>query len=401
MNRTVVLRIAVVTGALILVGCALSDDPSGGVGRPAASKLQEGLSVLDAADAEWGFDAAYVANGHAVYFSSRVGVEKAEIYRLIWPEDPTQEMDARFVDERGETFMLRVGGDSFIDPTWSKDIQDGHTANPKGDPAHRAISFRLAGEMATALRAELGKRIPRAFAHHVFHATSMGKAGLPQVAQGELDALGKAPLVNQGDVAYSTNGDSNQYYVQLYAGTVVYIPGYPSGCSALPSPMGGCGSQSQSWHTALRFWNYRYNNGSSYWDLYVDACNHGRCAYDGLTYANGRWGTAGWIWNNRVDSLWLQSPDQNNSGTGVNGACQTSYNWYSGSGSHLCNDDAAYESWQMDRGFADTSRAWSTTTWNYKYTSYYVFSCTKNDSTARYACDCSNCYRDWLPPCIF
>jgi hypothetical protein len=390
-----------VFGAAAATGC------SGGAGdssRPAIASLSEGLNVLDASDHTWGFHAAYVKAGHVVYFSSRVGVQRPEVYRQAWPEDPANEMDARFVDEKGETFILRVGGDTLVDPTWAQDMKAGHAATPVSDPTLRTLSFQLADEMATVMKNELGKKVPAEFVHHVFQGESLGHVKLPQIDPAELESRAHMFKTQLGDVPYTTNGDWNQWYVQQYSGTVIYIPFYPSGCSQLPSPMGGCGSQQESWHTAERFWNYQWNNGSPYWSMYVDACNHGRCAWDGLTYATARWGNAGWIWNNESDTMWLQSPNQDVTGTGIGGACQTSYSWNSGGGSHLCNDDSAFEIWQMDNAGNTnngTYHAWSQATWNYSYTSYYTFSCTTNDSTARYACDCANCYRDWLPPCPF
>ncbi len=388
--------VMLVTPALT-VGCGGAGN--GTSSRPSIQELKEGLNIVDAVDAKWGFDAAYVKAGHAVYFSSRVGALKPEGYRQAWPDDPPNEMDARYVDENGDTFILRVGGDKFIDPTWAADIQAGHEAHTKLDPVQRAKSFELAHELASALKTELGHKLPIQFSPFVVHATTLGEVTLPK-----LDPTDLGKLAKPAEMAYGSNGDYNQYYVQQYSGSVTYIPFYPSGCSALPSPIGGCGSQQHAYHTAERFWNYQYNGGSSFWSMYVDACNHGRCAYDGLTYTTGRWGNAGWIWDKTVDSLWLDSPNLDNNGTGVSGACQTSYSWNSGSGSHLCNDDAAFEIWQMDNGGATsngTYSAWSTATWNYRYTSYYTWSCTKNDSTARYACNGSNVYRDWLPPCPF
>ena len=113
-------------GAVMLAGCA--GDASPETTRPAVATLAEGLTILDASDQSWGFDAAFVKEGHAIFFSSRVGALKAEGYRAAWPDDPPNEMDARYVDENGDTFILRIGGDRFIDPTWQKDVKAGHAA---------------------------------------------------------------------------------------------------------------------------------------------------------------------------------------------------------------------------------------------------------------------------------
>jgi hypothetical protein len=402
MRRTV---LGLVAGLLVaapsvtyLVACGGSPD---GSSRPPVQQLAEGLNVLDAKDSTWGMDAAYVKAGHVVYFSSRVGPMKPEAYRLTWPDDPPNEMDARYVDEKGETFILRIGGDTLVDPTWAADLKAGHAANAKGDPTLRATSFQMATEMGDAMQAELGKSVPAEFAHHVLHAATLGHVEFPKVTTADLEARAREMSTK---TAYSTDGDWNYYYVQQYSGTVIWVPFYPSGCSQLPSPMGGCGGQDESWHTSERLWNDRWNNGNQYWSMYEDACNHGRCPWNGLTYATARWANSGWQWSNQVDFVYAESVNQDQTGGGyISGACTTGYSWNSGGGSHLCNSDAAYEIWQIDN--ATTSNGtywpWSTNTWNYAYTSYYSFSCTTNDSTARYACDGANVYRDWLPPCPF
>ena len=387
-----------------LVGCGGGGNHTVVSARPPASALTEGLNILDASDPTWGFSAAYVKGGHVVYFESRVGAQKPEMYRFAWPDDPPNEMDARYVDENGETFALRIGGDGLVDPTWAPDIKAAK-ANRKGHihPVLRALSFQLTGEMSKALGEHLGTDVPPEFKDHVFHSVGLGHNELPNVTADELAAKAREFLSVQHPVAESTDADWNYYYVQQYSGTVIYIPGYPAACSGLS--MGGCnGTYDESWHTAERFWNDQYNNNNQFWSEYVDACNHGRCAYDFMTYGGARWGNASWIYNNEVDTLSLQSPNSDNSGTGVNGACGTPYNWDSGNGSHLCNDDAAFEVWQMDTGYAQPSYNGTNPSYvfqiSFPYTGWWFWSCSSNNDTQTLTCGGNgNDYRDWLPPC--
>jgi hypothetical protein len=399
---------ALVAGAL-LIGCGEDSIP-----RPAPAELAEGLTVLDAADESWGFDAAFKKDGHVVYFESRVGALKPELYREVWPDDPPYEMDARFVDENGETFAIRRGGDAFVDPTWVPELKQAtarRTRHP--DPELRAISFQLAEEMSRVMHTDLGAKIPKAFAHHISHALSMGRLVVPKVDLNEL-AMKRAELAQKiatKEEGFTNDGMSNYYYGQLYGGTVLYVPFYPSVCSQLDNlPTPSCGSQQETWHSAVRAWNYA-SNGT--WNMYVDGCNHGRCPYDNMSYGNGRWSKAGWLaGGNMVDVLSYDALNADNVGTAVTGGCGTSYNWNSGSGSHLCNDDTAFEFYQIDRGVnlsycngagptAAGAHDINNFTWQLPYTSYYTFSCTPNDSWATYQCNGVSVYRDWLAPCVF
>jgi hypothetical protein len=85
--------------------------------------------------------------------------------------------------------------------------------------------------------------------------------------------------------------------------------------------------------------------------------------------------------------------------TGANdgtGGCQTAYNWDSGSGSHLCNDDAAYELYQSVHGTTGQS-GWAITGQS-SHCDGEINGC--GSSPSNYACNCagSACSGDWNTP---
>src|SRR5689334_24833467 len=97
-------------------GCANND-------RPTVSSLEQGLNLIDVSDPTWGMSTAYVKGEHVVYIETRVGTLKPEFYRMVYEGDSTHEMDMRWVDEQGRTFLVQRGGDNFVDPSWETEIE--------------------------------------------------------------------------------------------------------------------------------------------------------------------------------------------------------------------------------------------------------------------------------------
>src|SRR5207302_149606 len=139
---------------------------------------------------------------------------------------------------------------------------------------------------------------------------------------------------------------------------------------------------------------YGYNGGScsgpdahdgcSYVYATIDANNHGRHYYEMgsgcSSYTHGGW------WNNPGTFTGSNAPTNTGSWDGY-GGCQSSYSWNSGSGSHLCNDDAAYELWQATNGPQDA--------WNFS-----VSQGSSKSGSANFSCECSGskCSGDWGSP---
>jgi len=167
-----------------------------------------------------------------------------------------------------------------------------------------------------------------------------------------IDSIAR-PDVGYGDVYYP----SAWYETDLYWGKV------------------GCFAWICGYHSATLMWVY--TNG---WSLGQNACNHGRCQSDGLSYkcytSSNRWISGGII-----------NGETNRNTTAVSGGCLTPYNWLSGGYDHLCNSDGAYQLWQAKAGSKWTARG-----------DQYSFTW---DDRGNYACNCNNnndCDGDWKVP---
>jgi len=349
-------------GALVAVGmmgCM-------GGGRPAVTQLQEGLNLLDVRDASWGTNAAYVKAGRVVYIETRVGALKPEVYRVQAPNDPLNEIDVRFVDQNGTTFFVQRGGDTYVDPTWGKDIGDHYAAAMKVSEKDRDLDWVMAKEASTAYIAT----VPVEFKAHT-HDLANFAARMPVSRDPELkQALAKVaaenpnpPAADSAKGAYYA-GAWNQTYTALYAGS--------TGCFAW-----FCAAK----HSATIMY---VNPNVGYWQFAISANNHGR-AYNnsGMGYQCYS-GASAWQWAQGVTGS--TAGDASGSYDGQ-GGCQTPYNWNSGGYDHLCNSDAAYELWQGKEGTQWTSRGdYMSFTW---------------DGPGNYACNCNNnndCDGDWSRP---
>ena len=136
---------------LVLAGCSASVSQ-----HPPTSQLKEGLNLLDIKDPTFGMSAAYVKQGRVLYFETRVGQLKPEIYRMDTPNEPQYEMDMRFVDAENHTIYAVRGGDNFADPTWAADIVASRHLPPAAY-ANRALDFQLAKEASAATQGEIGR----------------------------------------------------------------------------------------------------------------------------------------------------------------------------------------------------------------------------------------------------
>jgi hypothetical protein len=127
------------------------------------------------------------------------------------------------------------------------------------------------------------------------------------------------------------------------------------------------------------------------WVFAISACNHGDCYNNGAVHYDCSTESS-WYYNTSVTGESSTALTGANDGTG---GCQTAYNWDSGSGSHLCNDDAAYELWQSANhpGVAPT---------NFAVTNQ-ASHCDGDlcgQSPSNFACNCagSACSGDWNTP---
>jgi len=311
-----------------LMGCSTSAPTSS---RPAASQLNEGLNILSATDPSFGVSAAYVKAGRVVYLETRVGQLKPEVYRNDSPDEPAYEMDVRAVDQNNATFFAQRGGDNFAEPSWHADVAQARAVG--ASQADRTLDWAAAQEGAAAF----AKALPASFADHAFHLTSFAMAKNPTTDPGLLAKLAAiqvafpAPAATD-QTAYGSYSSSawTQVYDEKYSMPLVCV-------------FWTCAASHSATYTYV-------NPNAGAWSLAYNACNHGNCAGGSKMSADC------YSWNgssNVYTSGISESGESTSALTGANdgtGGCQSPYNWDSGVGSHLCNDDAAYELYQTVHG---------------------------------------------------
>jgi hypothetical protein len=262
------------------------------------------MNILDAR-ADTGVNAAFVKGSRVIYIETRIGPLKPEAYRLDAPNEPAHEVDVRYVDQVGNTFLAQRGGDQFLDPSWTADVAK-LTPVSKAD---READFALAVEAAGAIE---HANLPASMSEHVFSAAAQGRlvpSAFPALAQRAQEIEAKPH-----DQTYT-----NWYWQEadVYNKSVAVV----------------------GLHHAVYGWNYNYQTGT--WDQGLNTCNHGTCAgsmsFD--CYTNSGWVT--YPLSNYFSGEFSQSTGS------VTGACSTSYDWWTGSGTHNSNDDAWYEMWQI------------------------------------------------------
>ena len=346
MNRNWQTLLGLAAGVLVagstvgsLVGCS-SNAPTTS-SRPTAAQLKEGLNVLEMKDPSFGLSAAYVQNGRVVYLETRVGSLKPEVYRNDAPEEPAYEMDMRVVDQNNYTFFAERGGDNYADPSWNADIVRSYT--PTAPDTNRALDMEIAHKAAT----ELAAAAPASFKDHVFHLNAFVARANPLTDPTLLQNAAK--LAGQARDARGGRGAGllrNLQQRRLGRGLRVEVVAahrrgdlvllrVALGDDHVRLLLGSAGQQLGSGDQRLRPRHVlrRVSNMSA--DCY--SWNSASNVYAGGTTITGE-----------VQG----SLTGNNDGTG---GCQTAYNWDSGSGSHLCNDDAAYELYQTVHGATNQS----------------------------------------------
>jgi hypothetical protein len=346
-----------------LVGCTESSTTS----RPPIEELKPGLNLIDASDPTWGMTAAFVKDGRVVYFEQRVGALKPQVYRDTEPGEPANEIDMRFVDQNGITFYVQRGGDDYVDPTWHDDINAAF-ANAVA-PDDRIKDFELAREAAT----QIPKILPAEFGALAYHANAFAQRPTPEndpLLIGRIDEIeARRPA---DDPYYDWNGGSASWYLQgdLYDKKVCYV-----------------------WVCVARHSAIAMNAYNGTWALVVAGCNHGSCPGSSkLTY---RCSSNSGVWRSGITLT-----GEHNSGSSVAAGCRSGYSWNSGGNNHLCNDDTAYELWQIKNGNVGNNAVLGTGGGNYSFT--YTGAGTGGDgSWVNYACTCSNnngCNNDWSRP---
>ncbi|MEO7095047.1 MAG: hypothetical protein ABI175_17440 [Polyangiales bacterium] len=264
---------------------------------PEPTELAQGVTVLEATASR--VSAAYRSGDLVIYLQSVQG--KATPYQGD-PKSPQFEIDARLVADNGRIFYIRRGGDSFIDPTWTADL-DAQSALPPSRESNRVL-FDMADEAGAALsdlsiteaRTQIDTLIatarlaPGTFEMMVEQRAAAGLPEMKEIAYGS----------SNGPEASDVQLGANYYYMALHAADLDNSPwGY---------------------HSATRL--YRWDG---YWAGAVDFCNHGRCPLEMPQVGIVQTANSGLKPAFRID------------------ACNTGYGLYSDNGGHNCHDDSRLE----------------------------------------------------------
>jgi hypothetical protein len=356
-------KVIVTASFFALVGCTSSASSS----RPSVSELKPGLNMLDTDDPSWGVEAAYVKDGHVVYLEQRLGALKPQAYRDEAPNEPANEIDMRFVDETNKTFFVQRGGDTYVDATWNDDIVQS-LKNPAPDD-QRVRDFVMAREAA----AVFAHSAPPALKPYAFHAEVYSERPAPSEDPVMIKKVDDIEASRPTETQYGNYGFGGAWWLEgdLYS--------KDTGCVFWYCP---------AKHSGVALWAYQTG-----WQLAVLACNHGSCpGQSSMSY--NCYSNSG-VWRNNVT---ISVEESGSTGT-VGGGCLTGYSWNSGGYNHLCNDDSAYELWQVKNG---GTGGWSLDTNGNGYDFVYNGPGTGGDgSWVNYACTCAynnGCDNDWSRP---
>lgn len=310
------------TAVLLAAGCTTQSDPR----LPSVAELPQGISILQS-DAATGVLGAYRSGDDAVYFETRVGFLKPELYREAYPDEPTNEMDMRFVDRNGLTFYLQRGGDQFVNPDWAAGMDESfHTYVPD---AQRARDF----ELAQAAGIAFPTTAPPELASHTFELRGIGLRPTPAQDPKLVARAAAIAAAPRPEVANATWNGSGWWYLEgdMYTKTVSVF-GSHGGIVMF--------AYDTSWKQVLVGYNHSDWSGMSFKCSSVSTCRSGESTASCQS---------GWRYNPAFNA------ETNTSISVVSGGCNSGYNWNGGSGYHNSNDDASYELWQTKDGSTSTS----------------------------------------------
>lgn len=305
--------LGLVSAALVVAACG----SNGSSGDPAQVGVTvDGLSVVEMDEGAGKLVVQYKRDGRTLTYDLRLGpkMENPPSPQALEqnPEQPTYQVDAQVVDERGLPIHLQMGGDSFIDSSWRMPNVEGF------DEALRVKDIAL---MSTAIDAFRKLKVP---------------AGLEQLRLAGID-IGRSV-----DTVYEKPGVTKPVTTPgAGEGTLTPKGALASGGSTVvkwdyrirnQSIFGGLGQ-----HTAvhLRGWT---SGGSVAFNAY--SCNHGACA--GSTSMTTHCTMTGFRTDDGTHTRYFYSEPSSSTGT-VSGGCATHYDWDSTSvngGAHNCNDDS-------------------------------------------------------------
>jgi hypothetical protein len=294
---------AVAIGGLWLAGCGTNTKDTTS-NRPPASELQEGLTILDQVPG-WGMNAAFKKDGRVLYFETRVGSLKPEVYREAFPDEPAEETDALVTDESGRVVYVQQGGDDVVDQSWHKPLE-AEASLPIADPERRAQDFKLVEQAGLAFEK---LTIPAEFKADL-HAMKNARLAATHFEASRLAMASKSEAAKAvGETGYGTPG-SNDFHIH---------------------------GKWLIWGVAEHTASYSNINGVS-----KNSCNHGTCASSMSHWCNTTAKSA--------SAVHYYKTDCSSTGCVGTGNCTTGYNWNSTGGGHNCHDDTVRALWGFKHG---------------------------------------------------
>lgn len=300
---------------VMLTGCSAEQ----GSDRPEPTSLDQGLNILSS-DGD-SLLVAYRKDNRAVYFETLRGVPLVESYVAEHPEWGTHEMDARVMDELGNTLIMQVGGDEPIDPLWYQEFEEMRERQRTTRTRTPQESFELAEEALAAIRA--AKLLDR----HQQHLDVAARIG-DDLAIDRIRGPEAVPEELRERIAYSCDPKS----ASMNSSNEIRNPeectwwewsGYAQYKTKWECIDWFCVGHHSAVQVKGKMWD-----GSTNWFLYT--CNHGGCADD------------------------LPNTSCQDSGTGLHfvsaKGCSTPYDWWSGGGTHNCHDDSRQQAASVMKG---------------------------------------------------
>jgi hypothetical protein len=288
-----------------MVGCMA--EPGAPEPTPKTETIAEGLTILPTTD-DTHLNVAFRKGPIAIFLQANRGHVAPEPYQ-VKGQPTVYEVDARFIADNGRTFMLRRGGDEWVDPSWGEDFTRDQTT-PMASISNENL-FAMAEEASALLEAkapvQLGAEKLALHSQTIGAISSFGKIAVAQFAANkEMLVAHRAKLGEVvKEIPYGSGGPDvsnlylgqNYYYIAVHRKSI-YLFGE---------------------HSATETWGW---SGSA-WAAPVYMCNHGDCSY-----SMGR-------------KCLLQYYERSNTYAGFElQTCKTGYDAFSGGGGHNCHDDS-------------------------------------------------------------
>ena len=312
MTRTTLALVGLGLLVSVGIGCGSAGSKTAS-SRPSIDSLPQGLTIFSSD--ETAVNGAFKDGQTGVYFETRRGQPRLDFYKQVSPELGDYEMDARYMDGQGHVILVQRGGDDWIDPSWTNEIdaQQGSKTPINID----ASSLLLTQQAATAVASKVQ------YTSHVYALTGLSSAAPAKAASLVSLHSGIAVQATNAQCTFDLSGGTDETCNWTGVGQATEKVHY----QCIISIAWMCAGE----HSSVEV------DGNGF-TLY--SCNHGTCAYGmGGVSCQGS-GAGGYFESEGTTCL-----------TCVTGGCLTPYDWNSGGGTHNCHDDSTLQGWGVKYGF--------------------------------------------------